>query len=243
MPIDWFTVIAQVVNFLLLVVLLRIFLYRPILDAMDRREEKITSRLEEAENKHQEAEKQRQELEEQRREFEDNKNELLEEAKEDAEKQRKQLIKEAREKADEAKDKWLNQVEEERDSFLQNLRQQIGRETCSLARKALADLADANLQEQMTHRFLDRLDKDSIKDADEENGVVVRSSFDLIDSVRDEVRKTLKDLLGGDDEPGFETDDDLLCGIELRIGDQKISWSIEYYLDDFEERLEKAIKE
>ena len=41
MLIDWFTVGAQVVNFLILVWLLKRFLYRPILDAIDAREKRI----------------------------------------------------------------------------------------------------------------------------------------------------------------------------------------------------------
>lgn len=48
MLIDWFTVIAQIVNFLVLLLLLRRFLYRPILDAMQARERKVAERLESA---------------------------------------------------------------------------------------------------------------------------------------------------------------------------------------------------
>ena len=35
---DWFTVIAQIINFLILVALLKRFLYGPIIRAMERRE-------------------------------------------------------------------------------------------------------------------------------------------------------------------------------------------------------------
>jgi len=243
MPIDWFTVGAQVFNFLILVALLRIFLYRPILDAMDSREEKITSRLEEANRERDKAEEQRRELEQERKDFQENKDSLFAEAKEDAEKRRKQLVEEAREEADAAKEKWLGQVSEERDSFLQDLRLRVARETCSLGRKALADLADAKLEEQMTRLFLNRLEKEreTLGGTDAGHGIVVRSAFDLPESVRDEVGKALKDLTGSDDEPHFETDDDLLCGIELTVGDRKIGWNVEDYLDDFEERLKEAI--
>ena len=43
MLIDWFTVIAQMLNFLILVWLLKRFLYQPILDAIDAREKGIAS--------------------------------------------------------------------------------------------------------------------------------------------------------------------------------------------------------
>ena len=40
MKINWFTVIAQLVNFLILVWLMKRFLYKPILNAIDEREKK-----------------------------------------------------------------------------------------------------------------------------------------------------------------------------------------------------------
>ena len=51
MLIDWFTVCAQIVNFLVLVALLKHFLYGPILRAMDAREQTIAGRLAEAQQK------------------------------------------------------------------------------------------------------------------------------------------------------------------------------------------------
>ncbi|MDP3428826.1 MAG: F0F1 ATP synthase subunit B, partial [Desulfomicrobium sp.] len=45
MLIDWFTVGAQVVNFLVLVWLMKRFLYKPILGAIDAREERIAKEL------------------------------------------------------------------------------------------------------------------------------------------------------------------------------------------------------
>ncbi len=245
MPIDWFTVGAQVFNFLLLVALLRIFLYRPVLDAMDRREERIISRLKEAKQQRDQAEARQRELEDQRKRFEEEKASLLAEAKLDVEMRRKQLVEEARKSADTAKDKWLSQMSDERDSFLQDLRRRVARDTCSLARKTLADLADANLEMQMTRRFLDRLRQESetIREADAKREITVRSAFDFSETWRDEVRNNLCGLMGSDCDPQFETDRELLCGMELRIGDRKISWNIGDYMDDFEERLKEVIAE
>ncbi len=56
MQIDYFTIIAQIINFLILVFLLRHFLYGPLLRSMDEREQKISTRLKEAEQQMKEAE-------------------------------------------------------------------------------------------------------------------------------------------------------------------------------------------
>jgi F-type H+-transporting ATPase subunit b len=50
--IDWFTVFAQIVNFIILIFLLKRFLYGPIIAAIDKREENISARITEAEEKH-----------------------------------------------------------------------------------------------------------------------------------------------------------------------------------------------
>ena len=43
MLIDWFTVGAQLLNFLILVCLMKRFLYQPVLDAIAAREQKIAA--------------------------------------------------------------------------------------------------------------------------------------------------------------------------------------------------------
>jgi len=55
MLIDWFTVGAQTLNFLILVWLLKHFLYKPILDAIDAREKRIVAELADADARKAEA--------------------------------------------------------------------------------------------------------------------------------------------------------------------------------------------
>ena len=59
MLINWFTVCAQAINFLILVWLLKRFLYKPILHAIDEREKGIAAQLADAEAKKAEAQKDR----------------------------------------------------------------------------------------------------------------------------------------------------------------------------------------
>ena len=77
MKINWFTVIAQIINFLILVWLLKKFLYKPVLDAIDAREKKIVSRLEDAKTKKEEAKKEQDEFNEKNKQFDEQKKELI----------------------------------------------------------------------------------------------------------------------------------------------------------------------
>ncbi|GAH31154.1 unnamed protein product, partial [marine sediment metagenome] len=62
MLIDSFTVIAQIINFLILIYLLKRFLFNRIIKIMDDREMQITGQMQDAETAKEEAQK---ELEEQ----------------------------------------------------------------------------------------------------------------------------------------------------------------------------------
>jgi len=55
--INWRALVSQVINFLILLVLLRTFLYRPILNLLEQRQAKIKQGLEDAEKAKQELEK------------------------------------------------------------------------------------------------------------------------------------------------------------------------------------------
>ena len=72
MLIDWFTIGAQALNFLILVWLLRHFLYQPILNAIDAREQKITAELADAAARKAEAQKDRDEFQHKNTAFDNN---------------------------------------------------------------------------------------------------------------------------------------------------------------------------
>ncbi len=77
MLIDWFTVGAQLVNFLVLVFLLQRFLYKPILKAIAVREKKISDELTDAAAKKEEALKDKMEFETKNRDFDRDRAALL----------------------------------------------------------------------------------------------------------------------------------------------------------------------
>ena len=100
MKINWFTVIAQVINFLILVWLMKRYLYKPILNAIDEREKKIAAELANAETQKAEAAKEQAELKQKNEQFEQAKKGLMDKAVNDTNEERKKLMEEARNDAD-----------------------------------------------------------------------------------------------------------------------------------------------
>jgi len=94
--IDWFTVGAQALNFLVLVWLLKRFLYQPILDAVDARERRIAAELNDAETKQAQASQQRDEFARRNEEIAGQRGALLAQAADEAAIVRQRLLDEAR---------------------------------------------------------------------------------------------------------------------------------------------------
>lgn len=100
MLIDWFTVGAQTLNFLILVWLLKRFLYKPILDAIDGREKIISKKLSDADQKNSEALKEREEFQKKNSVFDQQRAALLIQATTEAQAERQRLLDVARLAAD-----------------------------------------------------------------------------------------------------------------------------------------------
>src|SRR5271155_1747633 len=100
MLIDWFTVGAQALNFIILVWLLKRFLYKPILDAIDAREKRIAAELADADAKRAVAQKERDEFKQRNDDFDRQRAALLAQAVDEAKAERQRLVDEARKAAD-----------------------------------------------------------------------------------------------------------------------------------------------
>ena len=250
MLIDWFTVVAQIINFLILVWLLKHFLYDRVIQAMDAREEKVRARLESAEEKEKESENAAEDYRRKNQEIDKKRKEMLDRAKKEAENQRKELIRQAREDVDHLRSKWEESVQQEKASFLLQLKQLAGQQVVAVSRRALKDLADAELEEQCIAVFLNRLKKmnqekrNQIIQALQGNGrqAVVRSGFEISSSDRQKITKALHDYLSKEVEVQYETDAAMIAGVEIKSSGQKLTWSIGSYLGDLEARAREALE-
>ena len=100
MLIDWFTTGAQALNFIILVWLLKRFLYKPILNAVDAREKRIAAELADADAKKAEAREERDEFQHKNEAFEQQRAALLSKATDEAKAERQRLLGDARAAAD-----------------------------------------------------------------------------------------------------------------------------------------------
>jgi F-type H+-transporting ATPase subunit b len=243
---DWFTVFAQIVNFLILVFLLRKFLYGPIVNTMQERERLVMERIESAEQKEREAAEERQRYQAKNQELAEHFEQKQKQADEEVQVWRKDALHAARQEVDVTLQEWRKSVRQEMDSFKTELRRFAVQQTYAVAGKAIRDLADTSLEERMVGVFISQLKKGEVdlSKLKQSDGVTLRSAFKFPSDLREQVQKELSAHLGEGISLKFETDPDLTAGIELAALDgHQVAWNLRRYLDALEDELDSQFQQ
>ncbi len=251
MLIDWFTVGAQVINFLILVWLLKRYLYHPILDAIDAREQRIAKELAQADTTRAEADRAREHYQSKSDDFDKARSELLRQAGADADAERKRLLDLARKSATDLGTQRQASLMRESDGFALALRSRTQQEVFAIARKTLADLASTSLEARMVDALARRLtdasaeDKAALVKAFQTStaAVTVRSVFELPNAEREALKTAIKDTLGVTPSLQFETAPEVIGGIEIASAGHQLDWSINGYLDALQAAVDELIKD
>jgi F-type H+-transporting ATPase subunit b len=251
MLIDWFTVGAQVLNFLILVWLLRRFLYQPILDAIDAREQRIAAELADADAKKAEAKQERDEFAHKNDEFDQQRAALLSQATNAANVERQRLMDEARQAAEALSAKRMEALRNDAHSLNQAISLRTQQEVFAIARKTLTDLAGTTLEERLVEVFtrrvraLDGAAKEGLATAlkSATAPALVRSAFDLPAEQRAAIQRAINETFSAEIQVRFETATDVISGIEITTNGQKVAWSIADYLASLEKSVSELLTE
>jgi len=245
MLIDWFTVGAQVLNFVVLVWLMKRFLYQPVLNAIAMREKRIADQIAAAADKEAQAATERKTFEDRNKAFDQQRADLLSKATADANAEGLHLAEEARKATTALAAQHQQSLVTQAAHLQQLIAGRAAHEVFAVARKTLTDLANADLEERMVEVFTQHL-SDLPAPAKEQLGTalqqsaepaLVRSHFELPADQQAAIQKAINVTFSADVPLRFETAADTVCGIELSAGGQKLSWTIAEYLRDFEHHV------
>lgn len=250
MSIDWFTVTAQALNFLILVWLLKRFLYRPILDAIDAREERIAAELADADAQKAAANEQREALADAYAAFEQQRAVLLAQANSDASVERQQLSEAAHKAIKLQRDEWEKSLRVDAHNLEQAISQRAQQEVFAIVRKVLAELATTELETAMCAVFIRHLraldaaakDRFAAALANATDTAILRTAFDLPAPTRATIQAALDEVFATPVRLRFETAPALVGGIELSSSGQKLGWSIDAYLVNLEQSIDELLK-
>lgn len=257
MTIDWFTTIAQVINFLVLLAILKFLLFDRIIAAIDEREAKLNSAQEGASAAQEEASAEKERARAMRKEIETTRDERLREAREAADEHRNELESKARDEAERVRERFRASLRDEQRQLISQLVRTAAEGVTSVARHALEDLADADIEGRAVRRLCDKLSRSSSQERQSlleawgqlDEPLVVQSSREL----SKKERKLLEDALGtamSTESAGglrvaldYQVSDKLACGVEISGAGYTVGWSIRAYLAAVEERIQDELSE
>lgn len=250
MLIDWFTVGAQLLNFIVLVWLMKHFLYKPVLDAIDAREKRIAAEVADADKKKALAQSERKDLQQKNDAFDQERAALLAQATADAGAERKKLLDAAHQAADALTASRRQTMANDAKALSHSLRLRTLTEVFAVARQAMSDLATVDLEASVCELFIVRLralEGTARADlstalASSKDGALVRTAFELPTAQRTAVLKAVKETFSTQVTLYYEVAPELVGGIELSVHGQKFAWSIEGYLASLERGVSDLLK-
>ena len=146
--------IAQLVNFFLLLVLLRIFLYKPVLEMLDRRAQRIREGVEAAEQSKEQASEAEAEVARQIDEARQQSQALVAQAQEAASRIQEESRNQARQEAETLLERARNEIQLERDQAIAELRGEFADITVSAAEKVISQSLDRQAHQRLIDEAL-----------------------------------------------------------------------------------------
>ncbi len=250
MGIDSFTLIAQIINLIILVWLLKKFLYTPILKAVDARQAKIAEQLNTAKEQAQKAISQQQLYEQKITSFEAERQKMFEKAQKETDNMKAVLLNEVREEINNSRKRWKNELIAEKKAFDVNLRNLILEQFKIFADQSIKQMAGISLQSLIEEQFKRKLtalpskEKKAFASALQQTKVIsVLSAVKMTPEQKKEISSFLLSVLNVTEDIHFvfKEDPSLLSGVELQTGEQVMSWNMRRYLNQFETNLDAAI--
>lgn len=243
MSIDWITVAAQIANFLVLLWLLKRFLYRPILDGIDAREKEISERMSEARHVREAAEAAKADYQAQIASLRQGREGMMEETRRAAQAERDALLATARAQVAHERQEREEQRAQEARRYSEELHRTGAMALLALTRKALADLSDETLEQRIVKRASSHSESlsEQLQQAAGDNSTAVISTRDpLPQDLQEQLSAELASVLDGR-QWRFETDPALSPGLTLRLGGARLGWTVDSYMDGLEELLREGM--
>jgi F-type H+-transporting ATPase subunit b len=233
--------LVQVFNFLILFVVLSAWVYRPVLNMLEQRREKIAQGLEDARvatearaNAEKEAEKILADAQAQA-------SKIVREATERAEAVGREIRAEAEAEAAKAKESALAEAAVERDRMLADVRGQIAALAMAATQKLVGETLDEQRQHALINEFFSGVKAGKVTVLDEADFTgdmaEVISALPLTEEEQAIIKKDVLAKVGEDAAVEFKVEPAILGGLVIRVGDKVLDNSVAAQMDELRHRL------
>lgn len=228
MELNWTTFVLEILNFLVLVWLLKHFLYKPVKGVIERRREGIEAQLQQAEEKQQQAESLREQYENRLGEWEQEREAARQQLQQEIEEQRRKQLEAVRREAEAEREKGevlarRQLQEQQRKNEVQALEQ-----GARFVSRLLEAIASPAVQEQLFLHLLEELQhlppaqRDALQSVVKHDGDVtaqVLSAFPLEEAQQQQLRQALEARIPQHHlHYEFHEDRKLMAGLRITVG-------------------------
>lgn len=247
MEINWFDIVAVMVNFFVLVYVLNRLFYGPVTKAMEDRKVRILKAEEAANKKMTQAEMLIDNYENKITNVEKEKTNILDNYRSEALLEKKELLKKYETEASFKRKQYLAEIEEEKNYFLKTLRKQLGNSAVEIASKILSTISSKELEEEIFKSFLNDLENleknidnldTSIKDAD----IVLYSADTVSEKRKESIQNALEKSIIYKGNITYKVKEDLIVGYLIELKNYTVSRSIKTYLDEVLNNIEQLLE-
>lgn len=248
MEISWFEIVAQIINFFVLLAVLQWLFYTPITKAMADRKERIEEAEKIAHEKTSEADAIISEYNEKVSSIETDKKEILDDYRDEAEEEKEKLLQDYQDEAEQKRKQFFEEVEDEKTSFIKKIQKDLGKQAVNIASKILSTISSKELEEEIFNSFIEDLDsiheripeKELINNKKNLNVVSARA---LTEFEIETITKALHRNMSQIDNIYYDIDEDLILGYELSLETYTINNNIRTYLNEVEENIIEILEE
>lgn len=236
MELNWSTFVLEIINFIILVWILKRFLYKPVLNIVARRKAEIEQTLNEATHLHNDADTLRNQYENRLHEWDQEKQHARDKLKGEIEKERAKLLQELQDSIDKERERRHVREQQQIQTAVEKAEETALTLGAQFASKLLKSVTGPEIEARLIELLiteLGNLSQDSLKklraDWGENNyEVSIVTAYPLNDSQCQQIQKALKLITQRTLSFLYKQDSDLVAGIFISIG----AWTLSANLRD-----------
>lgn len=250
MGINWVVFFAQIVNLFVLVWLLKKFLYRPIINAVEKRQAQIISKVNKAKEEYALAEAEHKKLKKKIDTFDKTKKKRFDEVAEEIEAYKKAQIAIIKKEASQERQKRQNELNRQTEMLHTQIRDLLADNFIALSHKMMGELSGETPFEQSVTLFqkniaiLSKTDIKKIKESYKKQKIIsITSSDTLSEKMKENLGLFLSKTFSWEMpiKMIFEVDKSLVLGLEMTVGDIAIQWHLKTFLDEYQTKLNNTL--
>ncbi len=253
MEINWFEIVAQIINFGIVLFILQKLLYKPVMKVMKDREDGIALALNHADQKMNEAQELIERYEQKIEESQAEEEKILNAARKEASRVKETLIESYKEEAEEKRIAFQNDLKQEKEQFIDALGKSLGKNAVKLAGHILTSMSEQDIKKLVFDEFIKKIkdlkldsSDDSIKmteDKPQYDFLILTSAEEVLEDDKKRLKRVIDEKIANDVNINYKVDESLVIGYELKFETFTLSSNIKKYLEEAEKNVLKILNE